>query len=43
MFIDFLVGKWKWIIYVVKAHLCHGFIFLVCNVRIHHNKIKSLV
>ena len=25
---DFLVGKWDWIIYVVKAHLFHDLYFV---------------
>ena len=28
---DFLNGKWKWIFYVIKAHLIHdfGFVYVV--------------
>ena len=28
LFNDFLIGKWNWILYVIKASLIHDFYFV---------------
>ena len=45
MFNDFLIGKWKWILYVMKAYLIHDlyFVFGICSRGIYHIKLKSLI
>ena len=39
---NYLIGKWKWIIYVMKAYLFHDFSFCICTKAfITTNKKKS--
>ena len=28
LFNDFLIGMWKWVVYVIKAYLLHGLYFV---------------
>ena len=43
MFNDFLIGKWKWILYVVTSHLFQKLIFCICSGGIYDIVLKSLV
>ena len=40
VFKDFLVGKWKWIIYVVKGRLFHDIYFVYTCLCMYMNHIK---
>ena len=43
IFNDFLIAKWKWVIYVSSPIWFMDCILYICNRGIYHNKLESIV
>lgn len=43
MFNDFLIGYWKWVLYVINPYLVHNLYFCICSGGIDHIKLKRLI
>ena len=43
VFNDFVIGKWKWVVYVIKALLVMNQFFWVLSKGIYHKNLQSLL